>query len=107
MFLITGYTEEHTWLLRLYPTLTSGGKAGGYPGAKKILIYGATPHYNSDLNTAKCGPGTTSRNRQVWAVHMLKQVEQLPYVHNQSMGTPTQPHTRPSRILRHHMRPLR
>jgi hypothetical protein len=41
------------------------------------LIFDATPYPLSDLNPAKCGPGTTLRDRQIWAMNLLKQVEKL------------------------------
>ena len=64
MFVITRFTEAKTGRLRLDQALTSDRTAGAQPKAKKILIYDATPHSLSNLNTAKCGPGTTPRDRQ-------------------------------------------
>ena len=46
------------------------------------MIYDAIPHSSSDLNPAKCGLGAITRDRQLWAVNMLKQEEQLPDVRN-------------------------
>jgi hypothetical protein len=77
MFVITCFTEAETGRMRLDLALTVGRATGAQPGAKKILIYDATPHPLLDLNPAKCGPGTTPRERQQWAIHMLMQVEQL------------------------------
>jgi hypothetical protein len=64
--------------MRLDSSLTSDRTTGAHPGAKKILIYDATPHPLSNLNRAKCGPGTTTRDIRVWAVNMLKQGKYLP-----------------------------
>ena len=83
-FVITCFTEAETGRLRLDPVLTTGRTTGAQPGAKKILIYDATPHSISDLNPPKYGPGTTPRDRQQWAIHMLKQVEELPDVEQAS-----------------------
>ena len=80
MLTIACYTEAETRRLRLDPTLTSDRTMEAEPGIKKILIYDATPHPLLDLILAKCGPWTTPRDKQLWATHMLKHVEQLPYV---------------------------
>ena len=45
------------------------------------MIYDASPHPLSDLNPSKWGMGTSSRERQQWAITiMLKQLEKLPDV---------------------------
>ena len=44
------------------------------------MIHDASPHPLSDLKPAKCGIGTALRERQQWAITMLKQLEQLPDV---------------------------
>ena len=64
MFVITCFTEAETGRLRLDPVLTSSKTSGEKSGAKKILIYDASPHSLSDLNPAKCGMGTTPRDKQ-------------------------------------------
>jgi hypothetical protein len=47
------------------------------------MIYDAIPHASSDLSSpSKCGLGATARDRQLWAVNMLKQMEPLTNVEN-------------------------
>jgi hypothetical protein len=71
------FHRVETGRLRLDLVLTASRTAGAKPGAKKILIYDASPHPLSDLNPAKCGMGTAPRERHQWAITMLKQLEQL------------------------------
>ena len=49
-FQITCYTEPDTGRLRVDPALTARIIAGSHPGAKKILIYDAYVHPQSNLD---------------------------------------------------------
>jgi hypothetical protein len=76
-FQITGYAKTYTKRLRIDLALTSGDMAGVHSGAPKKLIYTASAHPLSDLNPDKCGQGIPPRDKQTWAVNMLKQLEKL------------------------------
>jgi len=77
MFQITCYTEPDTGRLRVDPALTAGLITGSHSGAKKILIYDAYVHPQSDLDPGNCGAGTTLRDRNAWVVNTLKRMDQF------------------------------
>ena len=79
-FQITCYTEQDTGRLRVDPALIAGIVAGSHTGAKKILIYDAYVHPQSDLDPGNCGAGTTPRDRNAWMVNTLKRMDHLPEV---------------------------
>jgi hypothetical protein len=62
------------------PALAAGITSGAHAGAKRILMYDAYVHPQSDLDSGKCGAGTTLRDRHTWVVNTLKMLEQLPEV---------------------------
>ena len=77
---ITCYTEPDTGRLRVAPALTTGIIGGSYTGAKKILIYDAYVHPQSDLDPRNCRAGTTLRDKNAWVVNTLKRMDQFPKV---------------------------
>ncbi len=57
-FEIIYYTKPDTGRLRVDPSLTAGITGGAHAGARKILIYDAYVHPQSDLDPGNCGAGT-------------------------------------------------